>query len=115
MPEIFILEGDAEGKTYRVVFHFPVPDTKNKANQSNRTLLAAHEETTSTISELPAAIQTKLSNGEVFEYSFSYNRNPILSDTANELKEMYKEMKPKILTALQNKYKFYGKTLTVEV
>lgn len=113
MPEIFILSGDSRGQSYQIVFHVPVPDISNNANTSYRTLISQHENTLSIIPNLPAAIQTKLTNGELYEYSFSFNHNPVLSNAAEELKSLYNELKPKILVALQNKYKFYGVTLTI--
>lgn len=113
MPEIFILSGDNKGQSYQIVFHIPVPNITNKANQNYRTLISNHEDTQSIIPNLAVAIQTKLTDGELYEYSYSFNRNPVLSETAKELKDKYNELKPKILTALQNKYKFYGVTLTI--
>lgn len=113
MPEIFILNGDNRGQSYQIVFHIPVLDISNNANTSYHTLISQHEDTQSIVPGLPAGIQTKLTNGELYEYSFSFNRNPVLSDAAEELKVLYNELKPKILMALQNKYKFYGVTLTI--
>jgi len=113
MPNIFILEGNEDGTIYRVVFHFPIPDVPNKAGISYRTLISQHENTTSVIPDLDSAIQTKLTNGELYEYVCSINRSPSIIENETELKNLYNELKHKVLKSLENKYIFYGKTLTV--
>jgi hypothetical protein len=109
-----ILDGEEDARTYRVVFHIPVPDEANVAGVNLRVALAEDVSVDKT-SIVPAARlgvgeQNDLDTGALFELHVAYTRkqgNTQVQDR-DALDAKYTTMVPMIQNQLRDEYKYWG-------
>lgn len=106
-----IKSADVEGHNIIVIFHIAVPVENNFAEIELKTCLV-EDDNFNKVSVLPwvsASDQTGITNGELYEMSYSYNRNHTLTNAINRnnIDSIYSEMVIKIQDELRKKYEFW--------
>ena len=120
MSNYHVLEGNFTGNRYSVIFHIPIPDVNNLVSYSYRTAIKDNENLvdgvkTSAVKSISAAEQTQLDNGAIFEHSetFRTHHSESKAATKTKLDARYSALTSKVLSNLQNKYKFYSYEVNV--
>ena len=111
MSDIHILTSADNGMITTVAFHFPIADTLNPIGLSMRTLVAQNEDTVSKVSNIPAAEQTQLTNGEKIEVVITVPTNQNHSPKEIDITGKYKAMAAEVKSRLANKYNLFGMTV----
>jgi hypothetical protein len=114
MSDYHILDGDGTGEdSYRVVFHVPVPNENNLVGVNLQAAVAQdHERSHTSLIDhmIVQAERSALTNGELVEILYAYRRDPnkTLSETRDELDQLFTQGTAKIQNRIRAEYKFWG-------
>ena len=112
MSDYHILQGQANGNRYTVIFHLPVPDTDNAVGVNHRVIMAAQlaDGWVSAVPHIAAPEIALIEAGELYEFSFEYLTNPAipLSTKRDELDAKFAVLSAGAITQLEARYEYYG-------
>lgn len=112
MSNYHILQGQANGNRYQVIFHLLVPDTDNAAGMNHRTIMAAQlgADWISAVPHITAGEIAQVEAGELYEFLFVYFTNPSvpLSTKRDELDAKFAVLSAGIIAQLEARFEYYG-------
>lgn len=117
MADYYILDGDDEGKVYRIAFHIPAPTGTNTQGQTYTDILQEDPNhiTASVIPGLSGAEQALLTDGskvEIIKTLRTHGGHDLVKNRGT-LDDMYKRVKEETQKKLTFKYRFWKFTRTV--
>ncbi len=113
MSDIHVLQGNVQENIWKCAFHITVPDITNDASVSYRAILVDFEDTVSKVPGLPAGEQTDLDNGALYEEVKDVHTSQDHADRLQDVRDAYSQWEAEVLSQLQSRYLFTGKTINV--
>ncbi len=113
MSDIHVLGGNVKADRWACAFHITVPDITNDASVSYRAILSDFEDTASAVPGLPGAEQTDLDNGALYEEIINVRTSSDHADRLQDVQDAYNTWAASVLSQLQSRYLFTGKTINV--
>lgn len=111
MSDYHILGGEADGNSYQVVFHVPVPIETNQVGYALRQALVEHlRDTASGVPFIASAEQTQLDDGELYEHSWGYATHPgvALAGKRDELDAKFAQFEVAVLNQIRQRLAYWG-------
>lgn len=113
MSDIHVLQGNIQEDIWACAFHVTVPDITNDVSVSYRAILKDFEVTLSAVPGLPSAEQTDLDNGALYEKVIYVHTSQDHADRLQDVQDAYSQWAASVLSQLQSRYLFTGKTIDV--
>jgi len=112
MSDYHVLEGSADGNSFTVVMHIPVPDVNNEVNVNYRTVVvqAGLNPEVSSVPFVTAAEQAQLDAGELYEHACQFWTHPGESLIAKRerLDALYTAAKTRAQAHFQHRLAYWG-------
>lgn len=112
MSDYHILQGQANGNRYQVIYHLPVPDTNNAVGVNHREIMAAQLAGgwVSAVPHIAAPEIALIEAGELYEFPFEYLTNPslLLAAKRDELDAKFVVLSAGVIARLEAQFEFYG-------